>query len=296
MNIETPSGKGAHDENFPVGSFLLPKALRPHVARYYRFARAIDDIADNPDLEPEDKLARLDRFAAALEGRAPKDPALETAHALGRSMAETKVTIKHGLDLIHAFKRDAVKNRTKDWPDLIDYCNYSANPVGRFLLDLNGEDKSGYAAADALCSALQILNHLQDCQDDYRNLDRVYLPDSWLLEEGSGVDDLAAPSASQGLHRVIQRCLDGVDALLDRAAFLAPQLRSLGLAMESQVIYRLARRLSGKLRRGDPLASRVGLTKLDFLTCGVSGPVEIMVRRIFHRRTKVNVLTGREPQ
>ena len=170
--VETPSGKGADDENFPVGSWLLPARLRPHVARFYAFARAIDDVADNGDLAPEDKVARLDRFEAAITGRETDDPALITAHRLRESLEETRITSRHCVDLIAAFKRDATKLRYDDWDDLMGYCEQSANPVGRYLLDLHGEERHGYGAADALCSALQVLNHLQDCQDDYRTLDR----------------------------------------------------------------------------------------------------------------------------
>ena len=152
--VETPSGKTAADENFPVGSWLLPARLRPHVARFYRFARAVDDIADNPELTPEDKIARLDRFAHALGMRGDEYPALETARHLRESLEETGVPARHALDLIAAFKQDAVKDRYHNWDDLMGYCALSANPVGRYLLDLHGENPAGYAASDALCSSL----------------------------------------------------------------------------------------------------------------------------------------------
>ena len=178
--LETPSGKNAKSENFPVGSWLLPAALRPHVAAFYAFARAGDDIADNPALAPEDKIARLTAFGDALaEGEG--DPRLfAKAHALRRSLAETGVPARHGLDLLEAFKQDAVKSRYRSWGDLIAYCNLSAAPVGRYLLDLHGESRDGWPASDALCNALQVLNHLQDCQEDHREMDRVYLPLEWL--------------------------------------------------------------------------------------------------------------------
>src|SRR3546814_1994161 len=184
IEVATPSGKGAADENFPVGSWLLPAALRPHVATYYAFARAIDDIADNPALAPEDKIARLSAFEAALLDAAADGPGLEKATRLRLSLAATGVAAARGTDLIAAFKQDAVKRRYADWGELLGYCRLSANPVGRYLLDLHGEDPAGYAASDALCSALQILNHLQDCQGDYRQLDRVYLPQDRLAAEG----------------------------------------------------------------------------------------------------------------
>jgi len=269
--IETPSGKGAGDENFPVGSWLLPAPLRPHVAVFYRFARAIDDIADNPDLSPEDKISRLSRFEAAVTGAAADDPALATAHRMQESLSETQVSAQHCLDLVAAFKQDAIKPRYDDWPELLGYCKLSANPVGRYLLDLHGEAASGYAFSDALCSALQVLNHLQDCQDDYLTMDRVYLPLVWL--KAAGVDErvLRRDFSTPGLRRVLNGCLDEVDDLLVLARLLPERLSSRALAMESAVILRLAQKLSAMLRERDPLAGRVALGRLDFVTCGVRG-------------------------
>ena len=281
--IETPSGKGAADENFPVGSWLLPAALRPHVATYYAFARAIDDIADNPALAAEDKIARLAAFEAALVDPAADRPGLEKASRLRASLAATGVTAARGTDLVAAFKQDAVKRRYADWAELIGYCRLSANPVGRYLLDLHGEDPAGYAASDALCTALQILNHLQDCQDDYRALDRVYLPQDWLAAEGLDVGVLEAAASPPGFRRLLDRCLDGVDRLLAEAALLPGQLRSVRLAMESAIIVQLARRLARRLRAGDPLAGRVALSRADFLLCGLKGVCGAQLGRLTGR-------------
>jgi len=282
--VETPSGKGAGDENFPVGSWLLPAALRPHVATYYAFARAIDDIADNPDLSAGDKIDRLSAFEAALTDPAATPPGLEKARALRESLLATGITTARGTDLIAAFKQDAVKLRYADWGDLLDYCRLSANPVGRYLLDLHGEDPAGYPASDALCSALQVLNHLQDCQDDFRNLDRVYLPLDWLTAEDLDVTVLNEPAGPPGFRRVLDRCLDGVDDLLSRAEHLPGQLRSPRLAMESAVIVRLAHRLAARLRVGDPLAGRVALTRADFIGCGLRGVLEVQWGRLFRQQ------------
>lgn len=277
--IETPSGKSTKTENFPVGSFLLPKHLRPHVAVFYAFARAIDDIADNPQLSSIDKVIRLDGFAQALTGTAP-GPGFEKAERLRESLAATNVPAQHGLDLIAAFKLDAVKLRYADWDDLIEgYCMKSAAPVGRYLLDLHGEDRAGWTASDALCNALQVLNHLQDCQDDYRQLNRVYLPGDWLAEAGAKVEELDGPAAGTGMRRVIDRCLDGTDRLIETARLLPGQLRDRRLAMESAVIVRIAERLSRLLRRQDPLAGRVRLSKLQFLACAVGGVTGVLLRK-----------------
>ena len=157
MDIERPSGKGTAEENFPVGSVLIAPRLRPHVAAFYAFARAADDIADDPALPPDDKIARFDRLAAAILGRETDDAALEKAHRLRRSLADTGLGPTHCTDLLAAFKQDATKNRYADWGELMDYCELSACPVGRFVLDLHREARASYAASDALCSALQVL-------------------------------------------------------------------------------------------------------------------------------------------
>ncbi len=267
---ETPSGKDAKGENFPVGSWLLPKELRPHVAAFYAFARAIDDIADNPDLRSGIKLARLDGFAAALTGT-NDDPAYAKAHTLRASLNEMGVTPRHGLDLISAFKQDAVKNRYADWTELMDYCNRSAAPVGRFLLDLHGESVSLYPQSDALCNALQVINHLQDCAVDFANLNRVYLPDEWMHAEGSNVVDLAQTESTPALRGVINRCLGGTEDLLIEARKLPRAMEHRGLAMETAVIVSIADRLSQKLRKRDPLAGRVVLKAPGFATAAVTG-------------------------
>lgn len=264
---ETPSGKGAGDENFPVGSFLIARRLRPHVASFYAFARAIDDIADNPGLEAADKIRRLDGFAAAIEGR-NDHPDYAKAHDIAARFARLSIPHKHCLDLISAFKQDAVKGRYRDWAELMDYCDRSAAPVGRFLLDLHGEDPALYQYSDALCNALQVINHLQDCKDDYLGLDRIYLPGDWLAAEGVATCELAAPAASPGLLGVIRRCLDATEALMETAAGLPRRLADRRLGLESEVIVEIARRLCRELRARDPVAERVELSRLEFLACG----------------------------
>lgn len=267
--VETPSGKWRSSENFPVGSFLIRRGLRSHVHAFYRFARNADDIADNPALTADDKIARLDRMAAILDGDSGKDSS--AASAMHQSLLETGVTAQHCHDVLRAFRLDALKLRYRDWNDLMGYCRYSASPVGRQLLDLHGESRAAWPASDALCSALQVLNHLQDCADDHRRLDRVYLPLEDLAAEGTGVEALAADVSSPGLRRVIDHLLDRTAALIDQARGLPPLVASRGLRWESAVIVALAARLSRRLRHGDPLAARVALRKSDFLAAFAIG-------------------------
>ncbi len=268
---ETPSGKGAGDENFPVGSFLLPAALRPHVAAFYAFARAADDIADNSALAPQDKINRLNGLEDALTGKSPLEAGYEKAHLLRLSLDATGVTPRHALDLLAAFRQDAVKSRYDDWQDLLDYCELSANPVGRFLLDLHGEDKKEYARSDALCTALQIINHCQDCGNDYRDMDRVYIPQDMMAAQNVSAADLSAPRLNHGMRAVLDLILARVDDMNENAARLPGVLRNRRLAMESAVIARLARRLTQRLKAGDPLAARIALSKTDFALAGMGG-------------------------
>jgi squalene synthase HpnC len=270
--VETPSGKWRSGENFPVGSFLIRRDLRPHVHAFYRFARNADDIADNPGLSPEDKTRRLDRMAEILDGASGEDS--PSAAAMRASLIETGVTAQHCHDVLHAFRLDAVKLRYEDWDDLMAYCRYSASPVGRQLLDLHGETRDTWPSSDALCSALQVLNHLQDCADDYRQLDRVYLPLPDLAAEGIGVQVLTAGASSPALRRVLDHLLERTVVLVEKSRELPSQVAAPGLRWECGVIVELAARLLLRLRRGDPLATRIKLHRSDFLAAlliGVTG-------------------------
>ena len=260
-SVETASGKGAGDENFPVGSLLISKKLRPHVHAFYVFARMGDDIADNGDLAPADKVARLERMAAVLTGAA--ETGSPSAAALRVSQAQTGVTDRHSLDLLEAFKQDAVKLRYASWDELLDYCRLSAMPVGRQVLDLHGESVDTHAPSDALCAALQVLNHLQDCQDDLASMDRCYLPQDMMDAEGTGLADVRGAAATPGLRRVIDRLLDAVDRLNDAAEALPRRVRDRRLRVETGTIVALSRRLAARLRREDPIAGRVKLSKAD---------------------------------
>jgi phytoene/squalene synthetase len=187
------------------------------------------------------------------------------------SLAETDVAPRHCLDLIAAFKQDAIKLRYQDWDDLIGYCMLSAAPVGRYLLDLHGGSADGYGPSDALCNALQVINHLQDCQDDYRTLNRVYLPLDWMAETGATVEELDGAVTGAALRRVIDRTLDGIERLLKEAAPLPAGLASRRLAMESAAILDIAQKLTYYLRHGDPLAGRIELSKSEYLWCCMRG-------------------------
>ena len=270
MDIATPSGKNSGTENFPVGSALIRSDLRPHVHAYYRWARMSDDIADNPALAPEDKVARLDLMEAVLKDPARRD--VPVAADMRESLKQTpNVPAVNCTDLLIAFRSDAVKQRYDDWADLMHYCRHSASPVGRYLLDLHGEAPAGKQYSDALCDALQVINHLQDCKVDYLEMNRVYVPLDHLNAEGLRVEALAEPRASPALRRVLDRLLDETDALMVRARQLPGALRDTRLRCESATIVRLADTLIAHLRRRDPLAERVKLKKHQVAWCAIQG-------------------------
>jgi len=261
-SVETWSGKDRGDENFPVGSALIARALRPHVHAYYAFARNADDIADSPLLPPADKVARLDVMEDVLLGA--RDSGSPSAIRLRDSLAQTGVTPRHATDLLIAFRQDATKRRYAHWNELLDYCRVSAMPVGRYVLDLHGEDPARvYPPSDALCAALQVLNHLQDCAADLAALDRCYLPQDLLAAHGASVTDLRGRIETPGLRDVFGVLLDRTEALCAAARPLPRQTRDRRLRLETAVIVGLAHRLAGRLRRGDPLATRVKLTRTD---------------------------------
>ena len=188
------------------------------------------------------------------------------------------MTHRHCVDLTRAFKQDAVKLRYDDWDDLMGYCNLSAAPVGRYLVDLHGESPAAYPASDALCNALQVLNHLQDCGEDYKALNRVYLPRDWMAAAGTGVEALGETRSGTALRRVLDRCLDGTDGLLALADPLPSRLRNRRFAMEAAAIVAIARKLGAELRRRDPLAERVVLTKPQFAACCARGVGRVLFR------------------
>ncbi len=250
------SGKGHRDENFPVASWLIHPRHRGIILSFYNFVRTADDIADHAALPPDQKLALLNRLDAGLTGQNDADAA---AVRLRRELAERKLSPKHAQDLLAAFKLDVTKLRYRDWDDLIGYCSLSAMPVGRFVLDVHGESRDTWPANDALCAALQIINHLQDCKSDYLNLDRVYVPLDALAAAGAAVEALGGERASPSLLSCLHRLAERTERLLAESDIFPVLIEDRRLGLEVSVINTLAHRLTALLMRRDPLSERVHL-------------------------------------
>jgi hydroxysqualene synthase len=284
MAGELRSGKGHRDENFPVASWIIHARHRPVILAFYEFVRTADDISDHPTLPAQEKLALLDRLEAGLLGSGQHSP---EAVALREALATRSLPPQHALDLLKAFRLDAEKRRYADWNDLMAYCSLSAMPVGRFVLDVHGEDRATWPASDAICAALQIINHVQDCGADYRNLDRVYVPLDALSACGLDVTALGHTRASPPLRLCLAGIARRTAALLQQGEALPVQVRDLRLALEISVIHKLAQRLVGILMVRDPLSERVHLGKPAMAGFGLLAILRGVARRLGTGRVPV---------
>jgi squalene synthase HpnC len=215
-----------HYENFPVASWLLPKRLRSPVEAIYRFARSADDLADEGDAPAAARLAQLAAYHTELDrierGDTPTDPVFGPLAAAIRS---------HGLplapfrDLLSAFAQDVEKTRYANFGEVMDYCRRSANPVGRLMLHLYGDqDPRHLAYSDAICSSLQLINFLQDIAIDYQK-DRIYLPQDELAALHVSETQIAQGDARGMWHTLMHRQIERARKLLQAGAPLGRQLK-----------------------------------------------------------------------
>jgi squalene synthase HpnC len=271
------SGKGSGDENFPVASWLVAPPYRRPILAFYEFVRIADDIADHTHLSAADKLAHLESLEASLLGRDDHNPAGVTLRA---ALAERGLSSQHAQDLLKAFRQDVTKLRYADWDELIEYCRYSAMPVGRFVLEVHGESRATWAASDNVCAVLQIINHLQDCVKDYRALDRVYVPLDALAAAGSSVEALDADRSTPELLACLHGLAERTGAMLERGADLPQQIEDRRLALEISAIVTLARHFVQLLRSRDPLSENVRLGKFGVAAFGALGAAKGLFGRL----------------
>ena len=215
-------------------------------------------MADSAIAAPDEKLALLEQMRASLVG---KSDAIPEGVKLREILKERALSSVHALDVLEAFRRDCTKLRYRDWDDLIDYCRYSAMPVGRFVLDVHGESSDLWPANDALCAALQVINHLQDCAKDYRELNRVYIPE--LLLAGIGVEALDQNKANPALTSVIAGLARQNAEFLETSRPFASCIKDGRLALEVDLIQTLADDLNTTLMSRDPLSKPVHHSKMD---------------------------------
>jgi len=271
------SGKGSADENFPVASWLVAPPYRRPILAFYEFVRIADDVADHASLLPAEKLRLLDALEASLLGHDDHNAA---GVALRAALAERGLSPQHAQDLLKAFRQDATKHRYADWDELIDYCRYSAMPVGRHVLDVHGESRSTWPASDNVCAVLQIINHLQDCVKDYRALDRVYIPLDAMQAAGTDVTALDAARSTPQLLDCLHGLAERTGDMLEQGADLPQQIEDRRLSLEISAIVTLARHFVQLLRSRDPLSENVRLGKFGVAAFGALGAAKGLFGRL----------------
>ena len=257
----------SHYENFPVASRLLPKHLRMPIAVIYAFARRADDFADEGDLSNDERIAALTDFSNKLnlieQGKEVDDT---TFIALADVIKQHQLPISLFHDLLTAFKMDVTKARYANFGEVMEYCRYSANPVGRLLLHLNhAATPQNLGYSDAVCSALQLTNFLQDISQDLEESNRIYLPQDEMEQYGVSEEDIRNKLTNSASHNLIQFQIQRTRKLMQAGAPIGKVLKGrMGLELRmtimggSRILYKLN-------QQHDDVFSRPRLNKWDIV-------------------------------
>lgn len=256
-----------HYENFPVASPLLPRAMRAPVRVIYAFARSADDLADEGDALPDERIAALMAYEAELnridKGEPPETPLFQQ---VASTIAEHALDTRYLHDLLSAFRQDVRQTRYASFEVLLDYCRRSANPVGRIMLSLSGDiSESAFRQSDAICSALQIINFLQDVRIDW-DKSRVYLPQEDLQRFGVTEEQIAEQRADDRWRALMAFEVERARALMLEGAPLALQVHG-RLGWELRLIVQGGLRILEKIEvvGYDVFRSRPTLGRRDWL-------------------------------
>ncbi|MFQ5644656.1 MAG: squalene synthase HpnC [Thiogranum sp.] len=254
----------SHHENFPVASFFLPARLRGPVAAIYAFARTADDIADEGNAAADERLQQLDEMAAALQTiEAGTTPDAPLYRALADTIRRNRLPVALFRDLLSAFRQDVSKTRYADFGEVMDYCRRSANPVGRLLLLLAGQaSERNLAMSDALCSALQLIDILQDIDQDSRRNGRIYLPQDEMLRFRVDAADIGQRRNSPQLKMLVDYQAQRATRLLRAGSPLGKVLRG-RFGLELRAIILGSARVLEKLRQREDVFSRPRLDLTD---------------------------------
>ena len=253
-----------HYENFPVASWLLPRRLRGPVAAIYAFARTADDWADEGEHSPTERLAALAAMEQSLRASAREEPGEDPVFiALADSIRRHALPLQPFLDLLDAFRQDVTQKHYADFGELMQYCRRSANPVGRLLLHLYGAaDARNLGHSDAICSALQLTNFLQDLHQDYVENGRVYIPRDELQRFGVDVAQFGRREDSPALRQLCRFQAQRAMQLLHSGAPLGRRLKGRA-GFELRMIILGGNRILQYLQRSQDSFSRPRLTRRD---------------------------------
>jgi len=258
----------SHYENFPVGSSLIPKDLQPAIHSLYAFMRTSDDFSDE-DRRPGDEVERMAWLEAwermlseCQEGRA-RHPIFI---ALRVTLAQHQLPVQWLRDLLHAFKMDVTVRRYATFDELLTYCRYSANPVGRLILTLFGyREESLYRLSDSICTALQLANHWQDVGVDL-DKNRIYLPDASLRQFGVTEEALFAKQCTPAFKQLLAFEVSRARELFNQGRPLPEKVRG-RLRYELRFTWHGGVRILDKIELADyeVFSRRPVVTKADWL-------------------------------
>lgn len=268
------------DEDYPIASKLLKTEHREAIHTFYGFARAMDNVVDNPNLVALDKEGRIQGFEAALMGK-ESDPDYQSGTDMHVMLKEMGLSAVHPRGLIRAFLIDIRKDRYSNWQEVVDYSLLSTAPVGRFYLDLYKESNLLWGLSDGVCVAIQVLNNIRDMGKDYKQLNRVYLPGDWMAEAEAKDAMLGEEGTNPALKQVKDKVLDKVDDLLIKAEPLISEIQNNRLALEVSILHTLIQKLSKKVRVGDVLRGDISLSKNDRIFAFIQGCWSFIKNRSF---------------
>ena len=275
----------AHYENFPVGR-LVPKEMQRHVHAVYAFARYADDLADEgyagsaraqgvqDVMTPEQRLAALDEWESQLCSPAGTPGLHFIFTALHETIRELSLPRSLFTDLLSAFKQDVVKRRYADFPEVLDYCRRSANPVGRLVLLLHGiRDEELHVLADHICTGLQLANFWQDVGVDLEK-DRIYLPENDRQVYGVTEDALFARRTDDNYRKLLAFQVKRTQGIFDQGAPLTKKLRGL-LRIEIRLTWLGGTSILRKIEalKFDTLNNRPKVSKVDMVLLGLKALV-----------------------
>ena len=275
--VELLSGKTFTDENFPVASFIIKKNIQRYIRAFYFFARTADDIADNSNLLAKEKIKFLTYFDNIL--RLEKKTSITTLNNIINFFPEIPFAKNYSRNLLKAFLMDAKGKKYRTWKDLLFYCKYSANPVGRFVIDLvyqkknipQKDFKDIYFASDCLCTSLQIINHLQDCKKDFQELDRIYIPESFFKKHLLNKEILGFKESNLNFSYLVNEMIEKVEIMLVKSNKGLRKIEPWSLRKETLIILNIAKRLCYLLKIKDVLRKNVKLSHIDLIFCFIKG-------------------------
>ena len=272
--------KDKNQENFPVGMMIFSKDLRHLISNYYNFARYADDIADSPNLSVEKKLEKLQELESIfMQTKVYKGKKFKYVQDLYRAFQKKNIPFTFATDLLTAFRQDSSGFKYQTWGQLINYCKYSAAPVGKFMLAAHKESPTTYLPSTSLCTALQIVNHIQDLKYDFTLLNRLYLPTDIMHKYHIKKNDISQSQSSVALKKGIEHIMDLTRGLVKEGSLLPQLIKSISLRIEVCIILSLTNIMIKKILKGDVLSQEIKLSKTDWIRGIISGTFKGLTTR-----------------